>query len=58
MNPGSSGGPLLDASGRVIGVNTLVLTPGGNDAEGLNFALDVAEHLEALHSLLANPAED
>ena len=58
VNPGSSGGPLLDHAGRVIGVNTLVLTPGGEDAEGLNFALDVAEHLEALLALLARDAAD
>jgi S1-C subfamily serine protease len=52
VNPGSSGGPLLDPSGAVIGINTLVLTPGGKDAEGLNFAIDVAAHLEELLTLL------
>ena len=52
VNPGSSGGPLLDADGLVIGVNTLVLTPGGEDAEGLNFALDVTVHLDELLALL------
>jgi len=52
VNPGSSGGPLLNAAGRVIGINTLVLTPGGEDAEGLNFALDVAAHLDDLLALL------
>lgn len=52
VNPGSSGGPLLNAAGQVVGVNTLVLTPGGEDAEGLNFALDVAAHLDELLALL------
>lgn len=52
VNPGSSGGPLLDATGRVIGVNTLVLTPGGEDAEGLNFALDVSAHLDSILALV------
>ena len=52
VNPGSSGGPLLDANGRVVGVNTLVLTPGGEDAEGLNFALYVRAHLNAIEALL------
>lgn len=58
VNPGSSGGPLLDTAGQVIGVNTLVLTPGGEDAEGLNFALDVGAHLDALQALLATRALD
>lgn len=52
MNPGNSGGPLLNAAGLVIGINTFILTPGGNDPEGLNFALDVAAHLNQLLALL------
>ena len=52
VNPGNSGGPLLDANRRVIGVNTFILTPGGNDAEGLNFALDVAAHGDQILALL------
>jgi S1-C subfamily serine protease len=58
VNPGSSGGPLLNASGRVVGVNTLVLTPNGEDAEGLNFALDVGVHREAIEQLLETRALD
>jgi serine protease Do len=37
INPGSSGGPLVDAAGRIVGINTLILSQGGGN-EGLGFA--------------------
>jgi serine protease Do len=37
INPGSSGGPLVDLSGSVVGINTLIVTQAGGN-EGLGFA--------------------
>jgi len=40
MNPGNSGGPLLDSAGRVIGMNTAILSPTGANA-GIGFAIPI-----------------
>jgi len=40
VNPGNSGGPLLDGSGRLIGVNTQIVSPSGAFA-GISFAVPV-----------------
>jgi serine protease Do len=37
INPGSSGGPLVDVRGRIVGINTLIATQAGG-SEGVGFA--------------------
>lgn len=40
VNPGNSGGPLLDSAGLVIGVNTQIVSPSGGSA-GIGFAVPI-----------------
>lgn len=52
INSGNSGGPLLDSSGRVIGVNTAIFSPTGASA-GVGFAVPVDTIHRVLPDLLA-----
>ena len=46
VNPGNSGGPLLNANGEVVGIVTFKRSAG----EGLNFALSIIDALEAIQA--------
>lgn len=51
INRGNSGGPLLDSSGRVIGVNTAIFSPTGASA-GVGFAVPIDTVKRLLPDLL------
>ncbi len=53
MNPGNSGGPLLDTSGRMIGMNVAIATKTGQNA-GLGFAIPVNRIRQIVPQLLAH----
>jgi S1-C subfamily serine protease len=53
INRGNSGGPLLDAQGRVIGINSQIATGGGEGSVGIAFAVPVDTAKKLLPQLRA-----
>ncbi len=49
VNPGDSGGPLLDRAGRVVGVNTAIISHG----QGISFAVPIDDVRAVLDELTA-----
>ncbi len=49
LNPGNSGGPLVDGGGRVVGINTAII--GG--AQGICFAIGVDTAVDVVAHLMA-----
>ncbi|MFT7722842.1 MAG: Do family serine endopeptidase [Roseateles sp.] len=53
VNPGNSGGPLFDASGRVVGVNAQIYSQSGG-FQGLAFAIPVDVALRVKDQIVAH----
>ena len=52
VNPGNSGGPLVDLEGRIVGINSFILTQSGG-AEGLSFAIP-CHIVESIYTQIRN----
>ena len=52
INHGNSGGPLLDARGRVIGINAQIRSDSGN-AEGVGFAIPINSARRSMLQLIS-----
>ena len=56
VNPGNSGGPLLDANARVIGINTAIADPGSSQDVGFAIPISSANPIIADLRLGREPA--
>ena len=54
INPGSSGGPLLNYAGQVVGVTTAIVS----DSQGLGFAIPSSAILREIESLITEGSYD
>jgi serine protease Do len=54
LNPGSSGGPLVDLDGRVVGVNKAIVSQMGGGSIGISFATPINLVKEILPQLQTN----
>ena len=53
LNPGNSGGPLLDLNGRVVGMNAQIATESGSNS-GIGYAIPIETVQSVVEQLLAD----
>jgi S1-C subfamily serine protease len=53
LNPGNSGGVLIDTSGNVIGITNATLEGPNTDVEGFDYAISINEALPVINSLVS-----
>ena len=52
LNSGNSGGPLINAYGQVVGINTIKMSSDYSNVEGLGFAIPSASMVRLVNDLL------
>jgi serine protease Do len=52
MNPGNSGGALVNVKGELIGINTAILSNGGGGNQGVGFAIPVKMARNAMDQII------
>jgi S1-C subfamily serine protease len=63
VNPGNSGGPLLNSRGEVIGITTLIANNGADQSSGIGFAIPINTAKQVLadfekYGRIRNPSLD
>ena len=53
VNPGNSGGALVDVQGRLVGINTLIYSQSGG-SDGVGFAIPVERAMDVLKDIVSH----
>ena len=58
MNPGNSGGALINKKGELIGVSTWIYSPKGSSSIGINFASSINTAMQVVENILAGKQDE